>query len=87
MVGTEELAQIQCGVSWAPDNTLDFTWSRLSGQGERQEERQVLEEVGSVLSYPGSGGEALLECRARDGAGQEGQPCTYQIIITGSSEG
>ena len=80
MVGTEELAQIQCGVSRTPGHHLDFAWSRLGGPGERQ----VLEEVGSVLSYPGSAGEAVLECRARDGAGQQGRPCTYQIIITGS---
>ena len=78
-MGTEELAQIQCGVSWAPGHHLDFVWSRLAGQGERQE----LQEVGAVLRYPGSGGEALLECRARDGGGDFGRPCTYQIIITG----
>ena len=80
MVGTQELAHIQCDITWAPPHHLTFVWSRLSDLGERQE----LEEVGSVLRYPGSQGETLLECRARDGGELYGQPCTYQIIITGS---
>ena len=82
VVGTEELAQIQCGVSWSAGHPLTFVWSRLSEQGERLE---VLEEVGAVLTYPGSGGEAVVECRARDGGGHQGRPCTYQIIITGGA--
>ena len=80
MVGTQELAQIQCGVSWPPGPPLTFVWSRLSEQGERLE---VLEEEEAVLRYPGSGGEARLECRAREGEGQYGQPCSYQIVVTG----
>ena len=83
MVGTQELAQIQCGVSWAPGTPLTFVWSRLSEQGERLE---VLEEEGAVLRYPGSGGEARLECRAREGEGPYGLPCSYQIVITGGAE-
>ena len=43
------------------------------------------EEVGPVLTYPGSEGQAVVECRARDGGGHYGQPCTYQIIITGEA--
>ena len=82
MVGTEELAQVQCEVSWVPGYPLAFVWSRLSEQGERLE---VLEEVGPVLTYPGSEGQAVVECRARDGGGHYGQPCTYQIIITGEA--
>ena len=86
MVGEEELAELECQVGWSWDQGLEFTWTRTTARGEREELGGAVSSGSrSVLTYRGreEGGWDTVSCVAREKGGLYGQPCTYRIIIRG----